>query len=362
MSASPVAARSLRILGRRDVNRVTLADLPAVRAHALTNELYGASGLRVEGLVWFWQAGWPSRIQEWISFAAEGSRLQLALDGDMVGLDPRQIDWRNYEGDTQLLAWTACHEPLINLLRVMFQCDWVPESIGDCDCHEALDADCVRVGFAVHRADGLAVVQGALIMDASSAQRLAARERFTVPRGHQPMRSVRARLPLVVDEFDVEASELGFVSRGSLIRLDNRTLLAGPARLVIPAGHVQWIVDLTEARATVVGFAAHDSRVDQSRYSEGDTMSIDRPEEQSAVEAPVAVGALPVRITFCAGRLTLPFSQVSDVGPGYVFELDRRLDDQAITVHANDVPIAVGELVSLGDLVGVRITRMLPGA
>jgi flagellar motor switch/type III secretory pathway protein FliN len=69
-----------------------------------------------------------------------------------------------------------------------------------------------------------------------------------------------------------------------------------------------------------------------------------------------------VRLTFTAGRVTLPFGTLSDVGPGYVFALDKRLDDQAILVHANDVPIAVGELVTIGDLIGVRIARMLPPA
>ena len=400
MSANPAASTPLRFFGKRDVSRVTLADLPDVRAHALTNQLYGARGLRTDGLLWFWQSGWPSRIQEWITFTAEGSRLQLALDGDVVGLDPRQIDWRHYEGDTQLLAWTACHEPLIALLRAMFQCDWVPESIGDCDV--SLPDDCLRVGFALHRADGLTLVNGAVILDTSSVQRLAARDRFFEPRLHHPMKRVRARLPLFIDEIEVEPAEVAHIGRGSIIRLDNRTLLAAPARVVIPAGHIQLIADVNEVRATVVGYAAQDAHVDPSRYCEGDSMSTDRPsptempmnESVSGADAhraeshraethraethrgvamngpgpaaerdrAVAVGSLPVRLTFSAGRLTVPFAEVADIGPGYVFELDRRLDDQAITVHANDVPIAVGELVAIGDLVGVRITRMLPGA
>ena len=42
-----------------------------------------------------------------------------------------------------------------------------------------------------------------------------------------------------------------------------------------------------------------------------------------------------------------------------MFELNKRLDDSIIAIHANDAPIAYGELVVIGDLVGVRVTRML---
>lgn len=97
-------------------------------------------------------------------------------------------------------------------------------------------------------------------------------------------------------------------------------------------------------------------------HSPADDVSTELQKPAGRPEPRISVGALPVRLTFTAGRVTLPFGTLSDVGPGYVFALDKRLDDQAILVHANDVPIAVGELVTIGDLIGVRIARMLPPA
>ena len=73
----------------------------------------------------------------------------------------------------------------------------------------------------------------------------------------------------------------------------------------------------------------------------------------------VDAAAVPVRLTFSAGRLVRRFGELVDVAPGYVFELDKRLDDQSIAISANEVPIALGELVCVGDLVGIRVTRML---
>ena len=88
---------------------------------------------------------------------------------------------------------------------------------------------------------------------------------------------------------------------------------------------------------------------------------MNQSEETLAVpDRAVDPASLPVTLRFTVGRISLPFGVLADVAPGFVFEIDKPLDDQVITIHANDVPIAQGELVTLGDLLGVRISRMLP--
>ena len=87
------------------------------------------------------------------------------------------------------------------------------------------------------------------------------------------------------------------------------------------------------------------------------------PVEAKAPAAPdraIDPASLPVKLRFTVGHTSIPFGVLSDVAPGFVFELDKPLDDQVVTIHVNDVPIAYGELVALGDLLGVRISRMLP--
>lgn len=72
----------------------------------------------------------------------------------------------------------------------------------------------------------------------------------------------------------------------------------------------------------------------------------------------VDAGAVPVALRFEAGVVTLPFAELSSIRPGYVFHLNKRLHDQLIAVYANNMQVADGELVCVGDLVGVRITGM----
>jgi type III secretion system YscQ/HrcQ family protein len=210
------------------------------------------------------------------------------------------------------------------------------------------------------RADGLTVVSGIASFDASSIRTLATRSPAAQPRPQPLLKRVRTRLPLVIDEFDTTPAELSSIAPGAVVRLDNRTLSQRAARLVVPAGYVRLVVDVSGVQGKVVGLI--------SNPIGGDAMSEVHPPADTAPagsqkpDQGVQVGALPVRLMFSAGRLTLPFGALSDIGPGYVFSLEKRLDDHAITMYANDVPIAIGELVTIGDLVGVRVTRMLPKA
>jgi flagellar motor switch/type III secretory pathway protein FliN len=335
-----------------NARRVELCDLPEAGPHRLTNLLYGARGLQTEGLMWRWQAVNPSRIQEWITFRSDDLQLALALDGDAVGLDSAQLDWRDYSGETQLIAWTAVHEPLIGLLRTVFQCDLVPEGIEDCDAPPA--GSHVRVGFEIHRQEGALVVAGLVTLATGSVRSLAERSDVLPSQRHGALGGVKAEFRLHLDEVEIHPDEIACIERGAIVRVDNRTLAAGDqARISITAGSVRVIADVAGLRATVAGFAPAPHAIHNGDFR----MTDSHPDE---AQASILADALPVRLTFCAGAVTLPFGKVSDIAPGYVFELDKALDDRAIAVLANDVPIASGELVTLGDLVGVRITRMLP--
>jgi type III secretion system YscQ/HrcQ family protein len=359
MSAATLRASARRVTQRDDVRQINATDLPIAEAHELTNRLYAAPGVRANGLIWYWQLGAPSQIQEWVTLVADDARIELALDGDAIGLTAPQLDWRTYNGETRLLAWTACHDALIELLRAVFHRDWVPENIGDCDGSSRRTH--VRAGFTVFRADSQLVVSGIASFEATSVRTLASPAGLGEPRPHRLLSGVRTQLPIVIDEIDIAPPELASIAPGAVIRLDNRTLRAAAARVFVPAGNVQLVADVSGVHARVVGLVSTSSGGgDEMSNLDADTAVADMPKAAAVKpEQGVQIGALPVRLMFSAGRLTLPFGALADIGPGYVFALGKRLDDHAITVYANDLPIAVGELVTIGDLVGVRVTRML---
>ena len=67
-----------------------------------------------------------------------------------------------------------------------------------------------------------------------------------------------------------------------------------------------------------------------------------------------------VEISVVLGRSVIPMLQLLRMGRGAVIELDSCQDD-AVTILANDRPVAKGEIIIHGDKIGVSVTDLLKG-
>jgi type III secretion protein Q len=70
------------------------------------------------------------------------------------------------------------------------------------------------------------------------------------------------------------------------------------------------------------------------------------------------VDALPVRVTFDLGEQAMSMQELSALGPGFIWELASPLD-RPVTVRANGKAICQGELVAIGDRIGVRLVEVV---
>lgn len=71
-----------------------------------------------------------------------------------------------------------------------------------------------------------------------------------------------------------------------------------------------------------------------------------------------AVGRVTVDITVVLGRSVMPVRQLLKMGRGAVIDLDAKHEDEC-WVYANGELVARGEIMIIGDKVGVSITRMM---
>ncbi len=69
---------------------------------------------------------------------------------------------------------------------------------------------------------------------------------------------------------------------------------------------------------------------------------------------PLRVDELPVQVVFDVGQVELSVGQLRTVGEGYTFELPG-VPERLVTIRANGREIGQGELVEVGEKVGVRI-------
>ena len=67
---------------------------------------------------------------------------------------------------------------------------------------------------------------------------------------------------------------------------------------------------------------------------------------------------LEVLLSFQVGHLKLPLKELRQIGPGFTFDLQKRLIDHRVSIFANGMLFATGELVSIGDFIGVRIISL----
>ena len=87
----------------------------------------------------------------------------------------------------------------------------------------------------------------------------------------------------------------------------------------------------------------------------GETLSSDQPDD------PIDIGELDLPVQFEVDTIALPLSQLCALRPGYVLELQTPVADAQLKLVAHGQTIGFGELVTVGDHLGVRILRMAHG-
>jgi type III secretion protein Q len=71
-----------------------------------------------------------------------------------------------------------------------------------------------------------------------------------------------------------------------------------------------------------------------------------------------AVARTPVTLEFELGNLTLPLGEIAGLKPGYVFQLPGRLEDARVVIRAGGRVVGRGELVAVGEVLGVQVTAL----
>lgn len=123
----------------------------------------------------------------------------------------------------------------------------------------------------------------------------------------------------------------------------------------------------TEGSAPVVPVAGIDADSNPGALPDEDKVAVSPhalPELQPDPRPPGDRAAMdlildvPVDVTVELGHTSVPLEDVLKFGPGHVVRLAQSTE-QPVVVKVNGRPIAEGEVVDLGDTLGVRITAIL---
>lgn len=389
MSLQNTAADDTRSRAWRAIPIALTADnLPSLspKSAALGNRLYRGAPAGQSSLVWRWQPQPAFVPTAQIELAAGDDRVTLLVDDDTPVADEPITDWRELDGALRTLAWTVAHENFLDLIQVVFGCEVSVVYVSTSADDKPADDIVVRAGFKTCDENGRRVCNGVIALRRRCAVRLARRtRRFSGDRTALPL-NVAFRVE--IDRCDVSQKEMRDLTTGSLVRLENSTLTREMSRVVLTAGTWRLAADADDTTLTIRAVSSPPTRfdcrqlqgdimIDESDSTPtsfaaesdesggaGDCLTTDYPKQYAGADAAqdIDVGALPVSLQFCAGRVRLPLAQVQAMAPGLTVSLAKRIEDAPITVYANDTAVARGELVLIGDLLGVRITRTLTSA
>ena len=75
-------------------------------------------------------------------------------------------------------------------------------------------------------------------------------------------------------------------------------------------------------------------------------------------DAPLDIGLLDLAVQFEIDSVALPLAQLAALRPGYVIELAAPVLDTPVRLVTHGQTVGYGEIVCVGEHLGVRITRM----
>jgi len=285
----------------------------------------------------------------------DGARVRLQLDSGLALDADTGLHWSGYRGRSRVLAWSLAHESQLMKLSQALDVALIPVVDDGAASLQSLQArgddDGLWLGFRV--LDGAAQLRarGHLRIPPGWVDRLLQRsELFERARGDGDGDSYRdwSQLPV----------PLALSWDGPILRYAQwRQLRVGD---VLVIGNFQ---RLPQMRARAPGCAwplapgAEGWRIDgpaQFLSTHEETSAMSDPE--SAAEAPAATGPdVPVRLEFDLGRLECRYEDLQGFQPGYVFALPSRLEGANVVIRANGRDAGRGEIVAVGDTLGVRL-------
>lgn len=321
------------------------------------NSLYSSAGFEHGQIIWRWERTRAEPVDHWVQFECGNELLWLGVIAATLNAAV-DYSWRDHSGTAREIAWCASYPQILETAQQLFQRDWVPTDIR---LDLGLDRKSVDAGFVIERA-GENIASGLCRLNADRQPRIDAADDRAPAR---VMRQLPFVIPVVVDRASLTVDELRKIEIGAVIRINRRAFLDIGAPLRLSAGNTDFLVNVTGTTLTVldvaIGGAAAEINLEGKMVTNDNQLHQecgDRDDNDEFSTAPVDVAGMPVDVRFESGRIVTRYDQLCRIQPGYTYELGATLGEQSIDIIANGVLIARGELVNIGDQLGVRVTAL----
>lgn len=285
-------------------------------------------------------------------------RIALVLTAEHRVPTIGERSWQDFVGDARLLAWTLAYEPLLTRLSELLGSSLLPAELRTAPNRAADVWHWVEFRYGQ---DGGEDCRGLIGLDRATLDALT-----VVPGWHPADADERVEpddipLPcrLLLPITDLTAGTLRELVAGDVVLLGPRSIVTATLRLC--AGTGQPALDARYAWLA----AAADGGISITRpLSAAEFRNLTMNESPEAPAADSGEGstdfrdAIPVRVDLLLDTLTLSLGELGRVGAGQILELRQPVEGARVELRANGKVFGSGELVSLGETLGVKVTRI----
>ena len=372
----PAVARKPRTAAKPSARKTPAGAVRALRGHIPEVAPAQAEALRTffaaprhwalgdSTVLWFTPGTAPTPEETfWVD--AEGRPLRLRLEADAaIPPGPSGLHWSDYRGRARLLAWSLAHERALMRLSEVLGTSLVPRDPPAEDGDDG-DGDALWLAFATDSEPEAAheALRGAVRLPLDWLPRLQGRAEPVYEDDPLPALGALRGLPVPLQVgFDgpaLAAAEWQSLRPGAVVLLGNAGLPALPA----DAARLTWPLAAAPDGWRITATAQpQPSPTEPSMTNDEPPNDAANPEGTDAAEGAAtgddgdaAARALPVQLSFEIGRMEVSVGDMASLQPGYVFALPTQLQGSNVTIRANGRSAGRGEVVVVGDTLGVRL-------
>lgn|GEM_PF-2019420 len=287
-------------------------------------------------------------------------QMKLALLGEYGSAALGDRTWHDFSGEARLLAFTLAYETLIARLSALLGMPLLPLELHPA---AATSAEIWHwVGFRFER-DEQTHCHGLLGLDHAGVDALAAvagwhRDVETNPRIETDQLPLTCRLMLPA--LELGAATLRKLDHGDVVVLGRRSALLGALRLRAASGEAAidsrrawWVRAATGGISIIRALSEVESRNDMTTPDDQPGLpGSDLSEEGDPRDA------IPIRVELLLDTITLTLAELAEISAGQTLALRQSVENSRVTLRANGKVLGSGELVALGDMLGLKVMRI----
>ncbi|MBO9664249.1 FliM/FliN family flagellar motor switch protein [Dokdonella sp.] len=283
-------------------------------------------------------------------------RLSLVLTTEHHEARVGERSWHDFSGDARLLAWALAYEPLLMRLSELLGTPLLPAELRAAPDRQADVLHWVEFRYGQGEREDC---RGLLGLDRAALDTLAAVSGWH--RADAEARIERDEVPLpcrlLLPVPDLSAATLRDVGEGDVILLGSRAIATSTLRLHADTGQAALDARHAWLAAAVAGGISITRPLSAAEFRNL-TMNESVAETPPALTAEDVRDSIPIRVDLLIDTLSLSLADLGRLGAGQILELRQPVEGARVELRANGKIIGSGELVSLGETLGVKVTRI----